>query len=451
MDKKTKIEDLLVYPVGFIAKGKNSFWWHWDAQKHYDCSSYTEFLNFVKECYSLGLKDISKSRMKMGTRTLDGTFKRRTTKNAVGTITQDTLYITYKIRVIVISYKAYELGTRQDSFSTRDVSEMLYRTGEMKANEKPGAYAYRKINEMFKKDNNTEKSLYKTLCNSNHIDDYKAIKLCVPRQISFMRVGFTHKIIDGVFKADVSSAFPAQGIKLIPTLKRCKRVAGYAEPNEKYPFAFYINSHHLAIYNELDTRVDSKNYFMSQSLQVHDNNIYDDVPEEKEITILCKAADFTLEDVFKELYNKKNNSSGIEKQTSKLTMNAAIGYFQRNTDPKLSFISAVTIARSNHFILGNAVKLTEENNLVLYIATDSIVWKGKESNVATDNKYLGSFTYEVKNGRFYGVKVGSYQVECGGKVKTLCSYLPNDGKELIKFGELPDPKITLKIRGEEIC
>lgn len=444
MNKKTKIEDLLTLAKVFAAKGTNKIWWHWDAQECYQCESYTQFLNFVKECYSLGLRDISKSRRKMGSLSYNNTFTRKSTKNAIGTIVQDTLYITYKFKVIVISYKAYELGTRQGSFSTKDISEMLYKTGEMKPNEKAGAYANRKINEMFKQKNNTDKSLYKSLCNSNHIDDYKAIKMCVPRQISFIRNGFTHKIIDKVFKADVSSAFPAQGIKLIPTLKRCKKIAGYAEPNEKYPFAFYINSHHLAIYNELDTRVDSKNYFMSQSLQVHDSNIYNNIPEEKEITLLCKAADFTLEDVFKELYNKKNNSSGIEKQTSKLTMNAAIGYFQRNTDPKLSFISAVTIARSNHFILGNAIKLTEESNLVLYIATDSIVWKGKESNVATDDKYLGSFTYEVKNGRFYGVKVGSYQVECDGKVITLCSYLPNEGKELIKFGELPDPKISLK-------
>ena len=86
MDKKIKIENLLTLAKVFAAKGTNKIWWHWDAQECYQCESYTEFLSFVKECYSLGLRDISKSRRKMGSLSYNNTFTRKSTKNAIGTI-----------------------------------------------------------------------------------------------------------------------------------------------------------------------------------------------------------------------------------------------------------------------------------------------------------------------------------------------------------------------------
>lgn len=126
---------------------------------------------------------------------------------------------------------------------------------------------------------------------------------------------------------------------------------------------------------------------------------------------------------------------------AKMTMNAFIGYCQLNKKPILSFISAVVIARQNHAMLERCKQLENEGNQVLYIATDSIVWRGQQSSVSTDNKYLGSFTNEYSDCNFYGVQVGAYQIEKDGFVKTFCSYLVNDDyKKNLKIGELPLPK-----------
>ena len=95
--------------------------------------------------------------------------------------------------------------------------------------------------------------------------------------------------------------------------------------------------------------------------------------------------------------------------------------------------------------------LISEGNTIIYVATDSIVWRGKESSVATEDKYLGSFTYEGKNGKFFGRMVGSYQyLDNNNKLTTKCSYLKNDDNKMnIEFGKLPEAKNTRLIRDKE--
>lgn len=347
---------------------------------------------------------------------------------------------TYKSLLICknmkIYYCYYSLAAKTNNDISSEVEQHMNDLAKTNKNKGLGHQAAQIIDDMLKKEYNNDKSLYATLSGSHYKDIWTATKLCVPRQIGWINPLSIKKVINNCFKADVSSAFPAQLIKAIPTLKYSKKVIGRVEPTEEYPFAFYLNSHHLAIYNELDTREDNKNVYLKQCV-----NNYKEV--EEEVTLLCKAAPISLKNIMNKLYEIKNSATTQEEiARAKLTMNACIGYFQYNKHPGLSFVSAVVIARSNHFILEQVNQLIKEKNIIQYIATDSIVWQGKDSNVSTEEKYLGSFTKEYNNCSFYGVKVGAYQIKKeDGTVKTLCSYIDDkDIKNKMAFGTLPEPK-----------
>jgi len=282
------------------------------------------------------------------------------------------------------------------------------------------------------------------------------LKLCIPNQIGYIKNSKTEQIIDHCYKADVSSAFPSQLQKPIPTLKKCV-INKIKEPTEEYKFVFSYKKNskygRLQIYNELDTDIDFENKFMADvkfqtiKSQSREEALKKVDFEEEEIYIACKEADITLADVMQDLYNEKlNGTTEAEINKAKMIMNAFIGYCQLNNRPGLAFISAVVIARQNHAMLERCRYLEETGNQVLYIATDSIVWRGIKSDISTDDKYLGSFTNEYENCRFYGIQVGSYQIEKDGKVKTYCSYLDNDeNKKNLKFGQLPRPKNGVKL------
>lgn len=298
-----------------------------------------------------------------------------------------------------------------------------------------GMEAYNYVNDLFQEKKRTNLTLYKAFSGNKYIEQYRLIKNCVPKQIAFINSVAKSRILENCYKADVSSAFPYQMTKTLPTLHDCKVKEGIVKPTEEYPFAFYVKSGHLEIYNELDTRKMKKRYYQ-YSL------VYDDrVKKEEETTILCKASQYNLKDEFEYMYSQRKIDVN-----QKMYMNACIGYFHRNGDPRLSHIAAVVLARNNKAMLDRAIKLEKEGNIILYIATDSIVWKGTRSDIAVYDKYLGSFTYEGENGKFFGRMVGAYQyLDENNILTTKCSYLKNnEEKASIKFGELPEPKYATK-------
>ena len=295
-----------------------------------------------------------------------------------------------------------------------------------------GAQAYYYVEKQFK--HYYHKSLFTAFSGMNYKDQYMAIKKCVPKQISWIYRNAIHRIIRGCYKADVSSAYPYEGSKLLPTLHDSKKVKGESEPSQEYPFAFYTKSHHLAIYGELDTRTwkDRKKWY-----SLYDE-MYEDIDPNENETILCKASEYTLHRTFEDIYHKKINGDKL----AKLGMNACIGYFQKNSSPKLSHLSAVIIARCCQRMMDLSDKLEKEGNPVVFIATDSLIWTGSYSDIATEDKYLGSFTYEYKNVKFYGLGPKAYQLELAdGEVVTKYAGMKNGKeKDALEFAKLPELK-----------
>ena len=281
--------------------------------------------------------------------------------------------------------------------------------------EKSGMEAYRVIQDKFNYYNLTKTlSLDSIFSGRQYRPEYSLIKGCVPVQIQFMNIGYRGQIVQGVYKADVSSAFPTQIMRDLPTLHGRIVVPGRVEPSEKYPFAFYVNSHHIKTLDGYDSH-EMDCWFYREYYRCDDS-----IRDEDELTILCPKMSEKYHDAlakaFRDCYDHRKDD-----QFNKFVMNACIGYFQRNNDPMLSFISAIVILRCNIDMIRRCYQLENEGNTVLFIATDSIAWKGKLSPIATDDKYLGSFTYEAKNTKFLGYSCKAYQ------------WLDNDGKCITKY------------------
>ena len=297
--------------------------------------------------------------------------------------------------------------------------------------EKSGMQAYRAIEDKFNEYNHTKTlSLESILSGRQYRSDYSLIKLCVPVQIQFMNVGYKGKIVEGVYKADVSSAFPTQIMRDLPTLHGSITVPGCVDPNDKYPFAFYTKSHHIKTLDGYDSH-DLNCWYYREYYKCDDN-----VKDEDEVTILCPKMSEkyheALAKAFEDCYNHRKENS-----LYKFIMNAGIGFMQRNNNPTLSFISAIVILRCNIDMIRRCYQLENEGNTVLFIATDSIAWEGGPSPIAIDEKYLGSFTYEGQNIKFLGYSCKAYQwLNNKGECTTKYSGMKKEESAKLKFGEL---------------
>lgn len=300
-----------------------------------------------------------------------------------------------------------------------------------------GQTAYEYINEEYIATKKNKKSLFSDISGKKYKKEYNDIKKCVPAAINYIRHETVGKVIDKVYKADVSSAYPAAACGSIPTLHNFKRVTGRIEPTEEYPFAFYIKSHHLAIYNELDTRKFKKSIYYPQykhPAEVSSWAPLDNIKAEDDETILCKDSGISLKAIFEKLYNNRKEHSEF-----KFIMNAFIGRCQYNGDPFMSHLSAVVLARTVNNMIERCNILVKEKSSPIFISTDSIAWRGSESECAVEEKYLGSFTYEAKNTKWFSRGLKAYQyIDMKGEISCVCGHISKTDERRKTFGAIPE-------------
>lgn len=301
-----------------------------------------------------------------------------------------------------------------------------------------GKRAYDILDDHFKEEYGDDISLFTAFSGMKYKNEYTIIKDCIPKPVCSMEKKAYGKIFDGCYKIDISSAYPNEASKALPTFHDFKHVQGRVIPNEEYPFAFYLKSHHMSIYKEFSTW----EWTLSKKFYTLYDEMFSDVDEEEDETILCKASEYQLGDIFRDLYVKKQMGD----PDAKLAMNAAIGWFQKKTCPRLSHLSAVIIGRCCDRIIKMAKHIESEMNRVLIIMTDAILWKGKLIENIPSQKTLGAFTYEYRNVSFYGLGPKSYQIrDQFGNVITKYSGMKNcEEKDKLPFGHLPEPKEKIK-------
>lgn len=229
----------------------------------------------------------------------------------------------------------------------------------------------------------------------------------------------------GIYKADVSSAYPAEGIYKLPDWRTMQLFDYCIEPSEEWPIVFYFDTHHVAEYNVFDTRVDMY-HPLYREYRNNRKAVY--APKRKREykarfkhgfdsveCAACKYSDFNLEE-FLYFYDRKKDDP-----MAKAIMNLSIGTFDfiecPNYEiktcriPYLGHLRAVICARHNHNMIKYYDEIEKKGYEVLQVQTDSIIWKGGLIDSATRDKQIGKLHLEIENGRAFIHGCGAYWVE----------------------------------------
>lgn len=293
-----------------------------------------------------------------------------------------------------------------------------------------GYRSFYKIINWFKK---THRKEFSTVFGGGDAMLWKQIRRCIPRPVNY---GYAvPRILSNVYKADISSAYAFEGSKSLPTLIDYKRVAGREDPSPEYPFVFYLRSHHIAIYNELDTRE-----FLEFDDWYDTREMYSST--DKEISICCRCAEDNLKSVFTHYYDGRTTHPEYKQY-----MNLFVGYCYRMERPEYSHISAVILARSAMRILKYAAEIQKRSNLVRLIATDSVLWVGQPVDFTTDKKYFGAFVQEYSDIQAVVMGAKKYQLlTSDNEVITRWAGVKSDLVTDMKFGGIMTSKLRPLMR-----
>ena len=337
-------------------------------------------------------------------------------------------------QVIPLSYTSSEIRVMCNHGEGMDATRFKYMNSNETVDEQndnmSGGAAYDILDDMFAREHGL--SIFRAYTGRKYKDLFKRLKACVPSQPHYARR--TKEVLDQGYKADVSSCFPSELAKPLPTLNGCKLVPGRQKPTDEFPFAFYLNSHHMEIKGEFNTRELRTRWYVDYYATIYD----DLLPESQDETLLCPVCKYSFAKVMRELYNGRNHHA-----ENKDVMNKTIGVFHYNGNPRLAHVAAVVLARCVYHMNLRADILTSEGNTVYHIATDSILWRGKLSPIVCSGpKDMGKFMLEEKNVRFFVRSTNCYQFERedGTVITRFSGNVPKEIKEKMRLGDVEEYK-----------
>lgn len=274
---------------------------------------------------------------------------------------------------------------------------------------------------------------------------YHKYRTCVPSPINWAHPYYCLErgsVAENCVKADICSAYGTEASKTLPDCHPDKLVIekGYAEPTEDYPFAFYLESGHMAIWNEGDT------FSLNQSPYItcdHTKPVF----AADETTLLLPVANGNLHQVFEELYEGRKDNPD-----NKAIMNMTIGMFHRKKsrldNENLWPLAAAIKFRCNKRIIDVCEWLKDNFQLPLLINTDSILWRGSITpgmeEIFSEEKKLGNFCYEYKNCRAVLRSSKIYQVQDKETGETITRWSGSHTKKytgMLAFGQIWQEKV----------
>lgn len=274
---------------------------------------------------------------------------------------------------------------------------------------------------------------------------YCDIKKCVPSPINWAVDDWRKdRNLYEVQKADVSSAYPAELVKRVPTLDKHLRCKGRVEPTAEYPFAFYLKSQHIKIIEEDGTIISTfdlakSKYYMATTTKSSGGSyvkkFYDIKPEEDE-TILCAAAPYSFEPIMTDLYENRKQHPEYKQY-----MNYVIGLFHANKNPRFSQIAAIVLLRCSWNMEQRLAELEKRGCSPLLVNTDSIAWLGDDVSITTDKKTLGAFVLEHRNCEMIICSPKKYQWKDGEEVNTTWAGVKDIKSLGLAFGDILNPRI----------
>lgn len=257
-------------------------------------------------------------------------------------------------------------------------------------------------------------------------------KRCVPKIFSYSNPKYYKKIIKSS-SVDFSSHWPFNAQGKLPDYHDALQYDGTVEPNEEYPFAFYLKSGHVAEYGVFDTH----NWLDSplRDAMFRYSNKEDEfpqkplLPKEEDVTVLMKASEYELGKYYEYFYELRE-----EDEDAKVYANASLGYMHKKKYNRYQMAHIVAI------VLGRAQTKTIEimkkvgYMYVLHAVVDGIIYKGG-IQIGEDTKYFGNLHQEWVNKDICIRATNSYIVldntECI-KVKHGGYECRKDGSEITK-------------------
>lgn len=245
-------------------------------------------------------------------------------------------------------------------------------------------------------------------------------KVCVPQPIYYQSSLYpNYQKLKGVCKEDFSSHYPSCASQKLPDANTTKVVNEYVLPDEEYEFAFYPETGHIAIYNELD----SHKYIKEQELygaDITNRKFKTDYHGRETKTVLMKAAKEKIVElaVYYDIKNKCLKGTP-EYDHAKLFLNKFLGMFEQNdlkNYSRLPFahLAAVIKWRAN-IKMFNLIKRIGEFNII-QIVVDGLLHFGPA--VGTNEQKMGNLICEEENATVIQRGINQYIVF--GKEITKC-------------------------------
>lgn len=273
--------------------------------------------------------------------------------------------------------------------------------------------------------------------------EFHKFRGCAPKPIDWIDFRWKGKIIDNCQKSDISSAYGFQlSNELLPDPSQFKVVAGKVAPDKEWPFAYYLDSNNMAIWNEGSTFDWAKNRFAEAGRR----GCRYDVEDSR--TLLMKGKDYKLQKVIKTLYEGRK-----EHPENKQIMNLFVGYLDRSEYFPGQLVGwpirAAIIFRCNQRILDLCNKIEGGYGIPVLINTDSITWMTGEID-PSEEKGLGKFAKEYAGCRVVVQGPKCYQIDADGK--TITRYSGPHRKDYIStlaFGDILKEDCLAAIRAME--
>ena len=282
----------------------------------------------------------------------------------------------------------------------------------------------------------------------------KNILRCIPKQFYWAN---STPYVGNINSVDYSSQYPSNLGGLLPDSHGAIEIKGTVKPTKEYPFAFYINSGHMAIYNEFDTHYwiysKFKDYlFRYKTYRKDYDDTFKDILPDEDVTVLMKASKDTLKETYEYFYNIKQTfeKNSPEYNEAKLVLNASIGQMHRKRyekDDKYAHLAAVTIARSNNnmLLLTKPLKISD----IVQIQVDGILYKG-DLKLGVDDVYFGAPVQEAYNNPCRWDRLGVYMIITDNKciIKHQGLNAMTDGRDIEESTKFSDMNLWYN-KGEE--
>lgn len=271
-----------------------------------------------------------------------------------------------------------------------------------------------------------------SLCRAFKPISYEMFHNCVPKPAYYIDRDLCCADIYPAHLIDVSSMYPAAARGRMPDAHTALIMQGYHKPTAEYPFAFYLKSNHCAEYGVFDTH-DYLNlpdrYAIWQMYTIHEQrviNIYSQVDDRNEVTVLMKKSRWELTQVFEEIYQRKNAGDPMAKAVS----NIGIGTLHKNPENNAFtkgqdindyyHLAAVILGRANKQQYDMIDKIESAGGVVLQGIVDSLIYYG-DFEFGTTEKQLGEYYNEFgKPIHYRGSGINKY-------------VLYDDEKNILKF------------------